>query len=58
LGGADVVNPSTGVLLGKINAVDDIIYNVESIPGTGTWFLTGRDYIYKVTVREKSLAFT
>lgn len=57
LGGADVVDASTGVLVGKINAVGDIIYNVASVPGTGTWFLTGRDYVYKVTVREKSLDF-
>jgi gluconolactonase len=57
MGGADVVDPRNGVLLGKINAVDDIIFNVESIPGTGTWFLTGQNYIYKVTIREKSLSF-
>jgi sugar lactone lactonase YvrE len=55
LGGADVLDPNTGVLLGKINAVDDIIFNVEPIPGTGTWFLTGTNHIYKVSIAEKSL---
>ena len=53
-GGADIVDPSTGVLLGKINTPGDIIFNVEGIPGTGIWFLTGRDSIYKVTLREKA----
>lgn len=53
-GGADIVDPRTGVLLGKVNTPGDIIFNVEGIPGTGTWFLTGRDSIYKVTIKEKA----
>jgi sugar lactone lactonase YvrE len=57
LGGADVIDPHTGILLGRINAVDDIIFNVESVPGTGTWFMTGQNFIYKFTIKEKSLVF-
>lgn len=48
--GVDIVDPITGVLVGKINTPDDVIFNLEGIPGTGTWFLTGRDYIYKVSM--------
>lgn len=55
-GGADIVDPRTGILLGKINTPRDIIFNVEGIPGTGVWFLTGRDSIYKVTLKEKARA--
>lgn len=53
-GGADVLDPRTGQLLGRINTPGDIIYNIEPIPGTGTWFLTGQNHIYKVRVNEKS----
>ncbi|OCL15255.1 calcium-dependent phosphotriesterase [Glonium stellatum] len=53
--GADMFDPQSGVLLGKINAPNDIIFNVEPILGTNTWFLTGTNYIYKVTLQEKSL---
>lgn len=53
--GADVLDPRTGVLLGKINAPNDTIFNIEPIPGTGTWFMTGTNYIYKATLQEKSL---
>lgn len=52
---ADVIDPRTGQLLGKIHCPGDIIFNVEPIAGTGTWFLTGQNYIYKVTIAEKAL---
>jgi gluconolactonase len=51
-GGLDVVDPATGVLLGKVNTPDDIIYNVEPARGKRVWLLTGRDHIYKVTMQE------
>lgn len=55
VGGADVVDPRTGLLLGRINTPDDIVFNVEPILGTGVWFLTGQNYIYKVSLREMAL---
>lgn len=54
-GAADIVDPNTGVLLGKINCPNDTIFNVEPIPGTGIWFLTGTNFVYKVTLAERSL---
>lgn len=54
-GGVDVIDPKDGLLLGRINTPDDIIYNVEPIPGTGIWFLTGQKYIYKVSLKETAL---
>jgi hypothetical protein len=51
---ADVVDPRTGALLGKFNCPDDIIYNVERIAGTGTWFLIGGKHIYRVEIAETS----
>ena len=54
--GADVVDPATGRLLGKINCPGDIIYNVERIAGTGLWLLSGRNHIYRFTIAEKSSA--
>ena len=51
-GGIDVINPSNGQLLGKINAPDDIIYNLEPIAGKGVWMLTGGKHIWKVTMKE------
>lgn len=53
--GADVVDPKTGRLLGKINCPGDVIYNVERVAGTGTWLLSGGKHIYRVTMAEKSL---
>lgn len=53
--GADVIDPATGILLGKINCPGDIIYNVERIAGTGTWLLSGAKHIYRFTIAEKSL---
>lgn len=53
--GADVIDPATGRLLGKINCPGDIIYNVERIAGTGTWLLSGAMHIYRFTIAEKSL---
>lgn len=53
-GGVDVVEPSTGLLLGKIKTLDDIIYNLEPASGAaeGVWLLTGGKAIYKVTMAE------
>lgn len=55
LGGVDIVDPKTGLLVGKINTPGDIIFNLERGPrrgGQGMWLLTGRDYIYKVFIKE------
>lgn len=52
-GGVDVVDPVSGYLLGRINAPDDIIYNVQAAKGKGAWLLTGRDHIYKATILEE-----
>ncbi|KAK5733571.1 hypothetical protein LTR17_009559 [Elasticomyces elasticus] len=51
-GGVDVVDPSNGLLLGKINTPGDIIFNLEPVLGNGdgVWMLTGKRYIYKVTI--------
>lgn len=56
LGGVDVIDPRTGILLGRINAPDDIIFNLERGPlrgGYRMWLLTGQDYIYKALIREQ-----
>ncbi|KAJ6108858.1 hypothetical protein N7512_008695 [Penicillium capsulatum] len=56
LGGVDIIDPSTGLLLGKVNAPDDIIFNLERGPlrnGYRMWLLTGQDYIYKALIREQ-----
>lgn len=56
LGGVDVIDPTSGLLLGKINAPDDIIFNLERGPDRGEygmWLLTGRDYIYKEMMKER-----
>jgi gluconolactonase len=55
LGGVDIVDPKAGVLLGKVNAPDDIIFNLERGPRSNThavWLLTGQNYIYKLSIRE------
>ena len=54
-GGADIVDPKTGTLLGKINAPDDIIFNLEPARGNGVWLLTGKKHIYKVTISETAV---
>lgn len=51
-GGVDVVDPLSGLLLGKINTPDDIIYNLEPARGKGVWLLTGGKHIYKATIKE------
>lgn len=53
-GGVDVIDPSSGVYLGKINTPDDIIFNLEPARGKaeGVWLLTGNKHIYKVTMSE------
>lgn len=51
-GGADIVDPNTGMLLGKINTPDDIVFNLEPARGKGVWLLTGKKNIYKVTMKE------
>ncbi|KAJ6005675.1 hypothetical protein N7451_003619 [Penicillium sp. IBT 35674x] len=51
LGGVDVIDPYSGILLGKINTPDDIIFNLERGPQQGNqqmWLLTGQNYIYKL----------
>ena len=54
-GGVDVIDPTTGLLLGKLNTPGDIIFNLEPVKGrdVGVWLLTGRQNIYKVTMAEK-----
>ncbi|KAK5679380.1 hypothetical protein LTS10_008195 [Elasticomyces elasticus] len=51
-GGVDVVDPSNGLLLGKINTPGDIIFNLEPVigKGGGVWMLAGKRHIYKVTI--------
>lgn len=53
-GGADVVDPQSGLLLGKINTPGDIVFNLEPATGErdGVWLLTGNKAIYKVTIAE------
>ena len=53
-GGVDVVDPRTGLLLGKINTPGDIIYNLEPASGEkeSVWLLTGGKAIYKATIAE------
>ena len=48
LGGVDIIDPTSGLLLGKINTPGDIIFNLERGPrrgNHGTWLLTGQNYI-------------
>ncbi|KAK4630971.1 Lactonohydrolase oryL, partial [Fulvia fulva] len=54
-GGADIVDPKIGNLLGKINAPDDIIFNLEPARGSGVRLLTGKKHIYKVTMSESAV---
>lgn len=51
-GGVEFVDPVTGFVLGRINAPDDVIYNVQAAKGKGAWLLTGRDHIYKASIVE------
>lgn len=53
-GGIDVVDPESGLYLGKINTPNDIIFNVQAAcgKGRGVWLLTGLKHIYKVTMDE------
>lgn len=51
MGGVDVVDVSRGgVLLGKVNVGDDIIFNLEPTGNDGTWMLTGKKAVYKISV--------
>lgn len=55
LGGVDIIIPKTVILLGKINAPGDIIFNLERGPSSmshSVWLLTRQNYIYKLTIRE------
>lgn len=56
-GGVDVIDPSSGLYLGKINTPGDIIFNLQAASGkeTGVWLLTGLKHIYKVTLSEKEV---
>ncbi|KAK4505439.1 hypothetical protein PRZ48_003402 [Zasmidium cellare] len=51
-GGADIIDPNTGTLLGRINTPGDIIFNLEPARGKGVWLLTGQKHIYKATIKE------
>lgn len=56
LGGVDIIDPTSGLLLGKINTPDDIIFNLERGPRRGDygmWLLTGQNYIYKIIMKER-----
>lgn len=60
MGGVDVVDTSRGgLLLGKLNVGDDIIFNLESAAETkgkqGVWLLTGKKGVYKVSISEGGL---
>jgi sugar lactone lactonase YvrE len=59
VGGVDVVDVERGVLLGKINIGDDVIYNLEPVKGRGkgeaVWLLTGKTGIYRAVISEKGL---
>lgn len=63
MGGVDVVDVSRrggGVLLGKFNVGDDIIFNLEPVKGKSArggsakdkavWFLTGKKAVYRVEI--------
>ncbi|KAK5948926.1 hypothetical protein OHC33_010012 [Knufia fluminis] len=55
MGGVDVVDTTdggAGVLLGKFNVGDDIVFNLEPVGKTGVWLLTGKKGVYKVTIAE------
>lgn len=55
MGGVDVVDTTdggAGVLLGKFNVGDDIVFNLEHVGKTGVWLLTGKKGVYKVTIAE------
>ncbi|KAF2216378.1 hypothetical protein CERZMDRAFT_93675 [Cercospora zeae-maydis SCOH1-5] len=54
-GGMDVVDPTSGVVLGRINTPGETIFNLEPARGKGQWLLTGQDNIYKVTIKEQPL---
>lgn len=56
-GGVDVIDPTSGLYLGKINTPDDIIFNLQAAEGrdTGVWLLTGLKHIYKLTWNEKGI---
>ncbi|KAJ5106767.1 hypothetical protein N7456_003442 [Penicillium angulare] len=56
LGGVDIINPESGILLGKVNTPGDIIFNIERGPQRGNqamWLLTGESYIYKLMISER-----
>lgn len=53
MGGVDVVDTTeggAGVLLGKFNVGDDIVFNLEPVGETGIWLLTGMKGVYKVRI--------
>lgn len=53
MGGVDVVDTTeggAGVLLGKFNVGDDIVFNLEPVGETGMWLLTGMKGVYKVRI--------
>lgn len=55
-GGVDLVVPETGMVVGKINTPDAIIYNVEPARSkNGIWLLTDRQHLYKLGIKEQAL---
>lgn len=53
MGGVDVVDTTeggAGVLVGKFNVGDDIVFNLEPVGETGIWLLTGMKGVYKVRI--------
>ncbi|KAF2765723.1 calcium-dependent phosphotriesterase [Teratosphaeria nubilosa] len=50
-GGVNVVDPRTGVVMGRVNTPGDVVFNLEAV-GMGGWVLTGNKHIYKVTMVE------
>lgn len=59
-GGVDVIEPSSGLYLGRINTPDDIIFNLQAASGKddGVWLLTGKKHIYKAILSEKGAGET
>lgn len=57
MGGMDVVDVERGgLLLGKVNVGDDIVFNLEPAGNeSGVWILTGMKGVYKATIAERSV---
>jgi outer membrane protein assembly factor BamB len=51
--GLDVIDLSTGLLLGKVNTHGDVIRSVAHLPENGTLYMGGREHIYRISLREE-----